>query len=118
MYQYKKGDIMSDNRKGGYQMIDLSGIHFVTDEAGTIITDEEIRSKVKEVINSGKPILVYGFRPNHGPNFGKVYNGNGSAEIFVSTSIDIPNNTFWAYSVVWMKETDVITAYCKQYTLS
>jgi len=103
---------------GGYQMIDLSGINFVTDEAGTIITDEEIRSKVKEVVNSGKPLLVYGFRGSHGPNFGKVYNSTASAELFVSTTIEIPSGKFWAYTVVWTKETDVITAYCKQYTLS
>lgn len=104
--------------KGGYQTIDLSGIDFVTDEAGAVITDEKIKAKIKEAVNSGKPLLVYGFRGYHGPNFGKVYNSGTSAEVSVSTTIDIPSDKFWAYSVVWRKSTDVITAYCKQYTLS
>lgn len=104
--------------KGGYQIIDLSGINFVTDAAGTVITDEKIKSEIKDAITSGKPVLVSGFRGGHGPNFGKIYNGSGSGEVFVTTSIDIPNNVYWAYSVVWTKETNVFTGYCKQYTLS
>lgn len=102
---------------GGYQMIDLSGINFVTDEAGTVITDEEIRSKIKEVVNSGKPILVYGFRGSHGPNFAKVYNSVDSGTINVSTLIT-PEGTFTSNSVIWTKSTDVIKAYSKSYTLS
>lgn len=103
--------------KGGYQTIDLSGINFVTDEAGAEITDEEIRSKIKEAVTSGKPILAYGFRGGHGPNFALIHNGVDSGAINVNTLIST-TGTFTSNSVIWTKSTDVIKAYSKQYTLS
>lgn len=104
--------------KGGYQMLDLSGIDFLTSPAGTRITDPEIKANIINAITCGKPVLVSGFRGGHGPNFGQVYESTTSGEICATTGIDIPNNTTWAYSLVWNKTTGMITGYMKQYTLS
>lgn len=104
--------------KGGYQMLDLSGIEFLTSPTGVRIRDEKIRTDIINAITCGKPILVSGYRGGYGPNFGTVYEGANSGSVSVTTNINTSDNTFWAYSLVWTKETGIVTGYMKQYTLS
>lgn len=103
---------------GGYQMLDLSGINFTTDAAGSEITDANIKAKIVEAINCDKPVLAYGFRGGNGPNFAHKYNTNSVGGVMVTTAIDVDTSKFWAYHVVWTKATGVVKAYSKPHTLS
>ena len=98
---------------GGYQMIDLSGINFTTDADGSEVTDEEFKKKFIDVCASGKPVLVYGFRGFHGPNFGSVLGASSGYQLSVQTTVNANDNSVWTYMLWYNPATDKLTAYSR-----
>lgn len=104
--------------KGGYQMLDLSGIDFSTESAGARITDTDFIKDLTDALNSGKPILAYGFSSGVTiPTFAKVSKvGLRTIIMSVTSAINPSGGGVGAYIIE--KTDDVVKAYYKQYSLS